>query len=62
MGAIIAPNLLPCVLKKKNLLDMIKNVICFGSVSKQNAFFSKKCAPNNATMPSIGHVFVNKYR
>ena len=27
--------------KKIFLLDMIKNVICFGSVSKQNAFFPK---------------------
>ena len=44
---------------------MVKNGICFGSVSKQNALFSKKCATNNAPMPSlsrIGHVFVNKYR
>ena len=30
---------------------MIKNNICFGSVSKQNALFSKKCALNNAPMP-----------
>ena len=30
---------------------MVKNNICFGSVSKQNALFSKKCALNNAPMP-----------
>ena len=44
---------------------MVKNDICFRSVSKQNALFSKKCAPNNTSMSSmsrIGHIFINKYR
>ena len=51
--------------KKIFLLEMVKNGICFGSVNKQNSFFSKQYAPNNAPMlslPKIGHVFVNKYR
>ena len=65
LGATIAPNLLPWVLKQIFLLEMVKNGICFGSVSKQNALCTKKCAPINATMPllsRIGNVFVNKYR
>ena len=48
-------------LKKIFMLEMVKNGVCFGSVSKQNALFSKKCAQNNAPMPSlsrIGHAFV----
>ena len=65
LGATIARNLLPWVLKKIILLEIVKNGVCFGSVSKQNALFPKKCAPNNAPMPILSricHVFVNQYR
>ena len=44
LGAAIAPNLVPLVLKKIFLLEMVKNGICLGGVIKQNALFSEKCA------------------
>ena len=34
LGATIAPNLLPLVLKKLFLLEMVKNGICLGDASK----------------------------
>ena len=35
---------------------MIKNGICLGGASKQNVFFSKKCAPKNAPMSSVSRI------
>ena len=43
LSATIAPNLKPWVLKKIFSLEMIKNDICLGGASKQNAFFHKMC-------------------
>ena len=56
LGATIALNLVPWVLKKKKLLEMVKNDICLGCASKQNAFFPKKYAPKNAPMPSLSRI------
>ena len=39
LGATIAPNLVSWVLKKIFSLDMVKNDICLGGASKQNAYF-----------------------
>ena len=35
---------------------MLKNGICLGGASKQNAFFPEKCAPKNAPMPSLSRI------
>ena len=43
LGATIAPNLVPLVLRKIFLLEIVKNDICLGGTSEQNAFFSEKC-------------------
>ena len=47
----IAPNLVPWFLKKIFLLEMVKNDICLVGASKQNALFSKKCAPKMQPCP-----------
>ena len=39
LGATIETNLVPWVLKKIFLLEMVKNGICLGVVSKQNTLF-----------------------
>ena len=39
-GVTFAPNQVPTVLKKRFSLEMIKNDICLGGKSKQNASFS----------------------
>ena len=44
------------VLKKIFLFETIKNGICFGSVSKQNAPFYIKCAPKNASMAQMSRI------
>ena len=41
LGATIALNLVPLVLKKIFLLEIVKNGICLGGASKKNALFSK---------------------
>ena len=35
---------------------MVKNDICLGGASKQNALFSKKGAQKNAPMPSLSRI------
>ena len=36
---------------------MVKNGICLGGASNQNAlFFLEKCAPKNASMPSLSRI------
>ena len=44
-GATIAPNLVSWVLRKIFSLEMVKNNMCFGGASKQNALFFWKYAP-----------------
>ena len=34
-------------------MEVVKYGICSGGASKQNALFSKKYAPKNASMPSM---------
>ena len=51
LGATRAPNLLPWVFKKVFSLEMIKNGICLGGASKQNAFFSKMVSQKRYTCP-----------
>ena len=41
LGATLAPNLAPWVLKKIFSLEIVKNDFYLGGASKQNAFFSK---------------------
>ena len=43
LGATIAPNLVPWVLKKIFSLEMGKNNIYLGGAREQNAFFQKFC-------------------
>ena len=38
------------------LLEMVKYGICSGGASKQNALFSKKCAPKSASMSSMSRI------
>ena len=45
LDAIITLNLVPLFLKKIFSLEMVKNDICLGGASKQNAPFLKKFAP-----------------
>ena len=59
--ATIAPNLVPLVLKKMFLLEMVKNGICLGGASKQNGLFSKKCVPKNAPMSSLSRIDPDKF-
>ena len=35
---------------------MVKNGICLGGASKQNALFSEKCAPKYAPIPSPSRI------
>ena len=49
LGATNVPSLAPRVLKKIFLLEMVKNDICLGCASKQNAFFQKIC-PKKRTL------------
>ena len=35
---------------------MVKNGICLGGASNQNALFFEKCAPQNAPMPSLSRI------
>ena len=51
LGATSAPNLLPWVFKKVFSLEMVKNGICLGGASKQNAFFSKMVSQKRYTCP-----------
>ena len=39
LGATFAPSLPPCVLEKIFSLEMVKNDLCLGGASKQNALF-----------------------
>ena len=48
VGVTIAHSLLPQVLKKKFLFEMINNDICLGSVRKQNAPFFTNVPTKNA--------------
>ena len=61
LGAIITPNLVPCFLKKIFSLEMVKNDICLGGSSKQNAPFLKKITPKNAPMPLMSRIGPVKY-
>ena len=38
------------------LLEMVKNGICLGGASDQNALFPEKCAPENVPMPSLSRI------
>ena len=65
LGATIAPNLLPLVLKKIVLLEMFKNFFYFRNVKKKEChfFFSQKCATNNPPIPTVSnrpHVCIRK--
>ena len=51
LGAIIAPNLVPWFLEKIFLLEVIKNDICFGGASKQNAPFWKNLPQKTHACP-----------
>ena len=51
LGATIEPNLVPWVLKKIFSLEMVKNGICLGGASKQNALFSEKLASETYPCP-----------
>ena len=51
LGVTITANQVPLVLKKIFLLEMVKNGICLGGASKQNALFPKKCA-----LPSLSRI------
>ena len=66
LGATITPNQVPLVLKKLFLLEMVKNGICLGGASKQNALFPKKCAlPSLSRIGpecSMSHALINKLR
>ena len=61
LGAIIAHNVVPCFLKRIFSLEMVKNDICLGGSSKQNATFLKKIAAKNAPMPLMPRIGLVKY-
>ena len=42
-GAIIPPSLVPQVLEKSFLLEIVENDICLASTSKQMPFFKQMC-------------------
>ena len=52
----IVPILVPRVLKKIFLLEMVKNGIWLGGASNQNALFYEKCAPKNTPMSSLPRI------
>lgn len=54
LGAIIASNLLPLVLKKVFSFEMIKNDTCLRNASKQNTQTFKNIPLKNAPMPPNG--------
>ena len=56
LSATIAPDLVPLVLKKIFLIEMVESGIFLGDTSKQNALFSEKRAPKNAPMPSLSRI------
>ena len=62
LGGTIARNLLPWVLKKIFLLEVVKNGICLGSASKY-PFFEKMC-PEKCTHALTVYIrsFIRKYK
>ena len=56
LGSIIAPNLVPWVLEKLFLLEIVKIDICSGGASKQIPLFQKNVPPKNAPMPSMSRI------
>ena len=56
LGATIAPNLVPWLLGKIFLLEMVKNDICLGGESKQNALFSENMLQKNALIPPMSRI------
>ena len=56
LGATIALNLVPWVLKKELSLEMDKNNIYLEWASKQNALFFRKLALKNTLMPLISRI------
>ena len=56
LGATIATNLVLWVLRKIFSLEMVKNDICLGGASKQNAFFSKNVPQKIAPMPLMSRI------
>ena len=49
LGSIIASNLVPWVLEKIFLLEIVKIGICLGGASKQMPLFQKNVPPKNRT-------------
>ena len=57
LGVVIAPNLMPRVLKRILWLGMVENDICLGGASIQTGFFfKKKHAPKNTTMLPMSRI------
>ena len=61
LGATIAPNLMPWVLRKIFSLEMVKNGNCLESRSKQNALFSENVPLKNAPMPPMSRTGLDHF-
>ena len=56
LGATIAPNLEPCVLKKIFSLEMVQNDICKGVQAKKMLVFRKNVSLKTTPMLSISRI------